>query len=110
MSLSQALQRPANHNELSAEAQWAIDKRLGILDWDPTPAEVAEYRRRRAAPTPPEPPKPAVHSLQPSELKEEAKFLLHECWSQATESPSYDKELWSRFSEVIQRFQASIPG
>ena len=29
--------RPANFKSLSAEQQWAIDKRLGILDWDGSP-------------------------------------------------------------------------
>jgi len=29
-----ALQRPSNYPQLSAEAQWMVDKRLGILDWD----------------------------------------------------------------------------
>jgi len=45
-----------------------------------------------------------------TDLKAEAKFLLHECWGQGKESPKYDKELWSRFAEVIERFQARIPG
>jgi len=31
---SVAAQRPSDHEELSAEDQWAVDKRLGILDWD----------------------------------------------------------------------------
>jgi len=29
-----ATQRPANFCELGEESRWAIDKRLGILDWD----------------------------------------------------------------------------
>lgn len=29
-----ACQRPTNYADLSGEEQWAIDKRLGILDWD----------------------------------------------------------------------------
>ncbi len=29
-----AAQRPSNYGELSGEDQWAIDKELGILDWD----------------------------------------------------------------------------
>jgi len=33
MSFQQAMQRPSNFEFLSAEEQWAIDKRLGILDW-----------------------------------------------------------------------------
>jgi hypothetical protein len=28
--------RPANYADPSAQEQWAIDKRLGILDWDGT--------------------------------------------------------------------------
>lgn len=35
MSLfNKALQRPANFRHLSAEECWAIDKSLGLLDWD----------------------------------------------------------------------------
>lgn len=29
-----SFQRPCNYFELSGEDQWAIDKDLGILDWD----------------------------------------------------------------------------
>lgn len=29
-----ALQRPDDYFKLSAQEQWDIDKRLGILDWD----------------------------------------------------------------------------
>lgn len=29
-----AKRRPANFNQLSVEAQWMIDKELGILDWE----------------------------------------------------------------------------
>lgn len=29
-----AMQRPSNFNELNPQSQWAIDKSLGILDWD----------------------------------------------------------------------------
>ena len=47
--LELALKRPPNFDDLSAEEQWAIDHRLGILDWDPSPAEVEAYRRHRAA-------------------------------------------------------------
>lgn len=32
--LSAALNRPRNYQELSSEQQWAIDKELGILDWE----------------------------------------------------------------------------
>ena len=28
-----SFQRPKNYFKLSGEARWAIDKRLGILDW-----------------------------------------------------------------------------
>ena len=31
-----ALRRPDNYEALSSEDQWAVDKRLGILDWDGT--------------------------------------------------------------------------
>lgn len=44
----QALKRPKDYNKLSPDEQWRIDERLGILDWDPTPAEVEEYRRKIA--------------------------------------------------------------
>jgi len=29
-----AMERPANYADLPADEQWAIDKKLGILDWD----------------------------------------------------------------------------
>ncbi|MBS1722778.1 MAG: hypothetical protein JSS66_07330 [Armatimonadetes bacterium] len=32
--LEKSFQRPSDYFELSAEIQWAIDKSLGILDWD----------------------------------------------------------------------------
>ncbi len=32
--LSTVLKRPRNYFKLSFSTQWAIDKRLGILDWD----------------------------------------------------------------------------
>ena len=41
----QALCRPANYASLSLEEQWRIDDRLGILDWDPTPEEIKQYRK-----------------------------------------------------------------
>ena len=47
--LEKALQRPLDHNESSPEQRWQTDRGLGILDWDPTPEERAEYIRRRAA-------------------------------------------------------------
>ena len=34
MSLEAALRRPKNFFSLTAREQWAIDKRLGILDWE----------------------------------------------------------------------------
>lgn len=34
----QAKKRPSNFEKLSSQEQWNIDKRLGILDWDGTPA------------------------------------------------------------------------
>jgi len=30
----QSFQRPSNYFKLSGESQWAIDKGLGILDWE----------------------------------------------------------------------------
>lgn len=48
MSLDAALQRPLNFSLISPDEQWAIDKRLGILDWDPSPDEMLEYLRRRS--------------------------------------------------------------
>jgi hypothetical protein len=38
-----AKMRPANFETLSARDQWAIDKKLGILDWDGTPAGPPEF-------------------------------------------------------------------
>jgi len=49
-NVDQALKRPSNYWALSSREQWAIDKQLGILDWDPTPEEVAEYKRRKGIP------------------------------------------------------------
>jgi hypothetical protein len=46
-NVDQALKRPSNYCKLDPETQWEIDKELGILDWDPTPEEVAEYKRRK---------------------------------------------------------------
>lgn len=31
-----ATQRPSNYVELDPREQWAVDKRLGILDWEGT--------------------------------------------------------------------------
>ncbi len=47
--VDQALQRPRDYNKLPPSEQWAIDRRLGILDWDPTPAEREEFKRRYEA-------------------------------------------------------------
>lgn len=44
---TQALKRPSNYDDLSSREQWAIDKRLNILDWDPTDREVSEYLKAR---------------------------------------------------------------
>lgn len=41
-----ALQRPWNYHELSHERQWAIDKALGLLDWE-GPRTDAEWNRLR---------------------------------------------------------------
>jgi hypothetical protein len=43
MSVFQAMKRPSDYFKLSPSTQWEIDKRLGILDWDPTPEEAKEY-------------------------------------------------------------------
>jgi PTH2 family peptidyl-tRNA hydrolase len=47
--VDQALKRPTDFNKRAPSEQWAIDKRLGILDWDPTPEEEAEFKRRYEA-------------------------------------------------------------
>ena len=49
-NVDQALKRPLNYCHLSSQEQWDIDKQLGILDWDPSPEEVAEYKRRKNIP------------------------------------------------------------
>lgn len=46
MMVDQALKRPSNYATLSPREQWAIDKRLGILDWEPTEEECLEFDRR----------------------------------------------------------------
>lgn len=43
--LRQALLRPENYHELSAQAQWDIDEGLGILDWFPTPEDQKLYKK-----------------------------------------------------------------
>ena len=45
--LEQALKRPKDYEARSSRDQWAIDKRLGILDWSPSREEVNEYIARR---------------------------------------------------------------
>ena len=44
--VDQALKRPADYHKLTPRHQWAIDSRLGILDWDPTDEEREEYTRK----------------------------------------------------------------
>jgi hypothetical protein len=39
-----ALRRPCNYLSLSAREQWAIDKDLGILDWE-GPRTEEEYKQ-----------------------------------------------------------------
>ena len=51
--VDQAMKRPSDFTFLTAEEQWAIDKRLGLLDWSPTPEEVDEYKRRLGIPVRP---------------------------------------------------------
>ncbi len=48
MTVYQALRRPADYDTLTPREQWEIDKALGLLDWDPTPEEAAEYLKQRA--------------------------------------------------------------
>jgi hypothetical protein len=46
--------RPRDYFRLSLEAQWAIDKALGILDWDGfglTPEQSARYKAHYASDT-----------------------------------------------------------
>ncbi len=40
--------RPRNYFALSPEEQWAIDKRLGILDWEGGNLSEADQERVRA--------------------------------------------------------------
>ena len=44
--LEQALRRPRDYSKLTPRHQWAIDSRLGILDWKPTKEEGEEFSRR----------------------------------------------------------------
>lgn len=45
-NVDQVMKRPANYADLSGVERGAIDRQLGTLDWDPTSAEVEEYKRR----------------------------------------------------------------
>lgn len=36
LMFEKSFERPRNYFKLSAAEQWAIDKRLGILDWEGT--------------------------------------------------------------------------
>lgn len=49
-NVDRALKRPLDYCKLDPKTQWGIDKELDILDWDPTPEEVAEYKRRKNIP------------------------------------------------------------
>lgn len=101
--MRQALKRPRNYLDLSATEQWAIDKRLRILDWAPSDAELLEYQRLFAetseedfdSPTP-------VRMLTRKDLFQEARLQLVTCWDQAKESPSYNKADFSRLYEMIE--------
>ena len=46
--LMAALKRSIDYHYLPSAQQWAQDKALGILDWDPNEREAAEYKRLRA--------------------------------------------------------------
>jgi len=43
-----SFQRSKNYFKLSAEDQWAIDKRLGILDWNGDGLTEADIKRFQA--------------------------------------------------------------
>lgn len=47
--LELALQRPLSHHLQRPEQQRANDRMLGLLDWNPSASEAAEYIKRRAA-------------------------------------------------------------
>jgi ADP-ribose pyrophosphatase YjhB (NUDIX family) len=47
LAVKAAQGRPPNFEELDGEAQYMIDKRLGILDWLATPEEFETYKRLR---------------------------------------------------------------
>jgi len=40
-----SFQRPRNYTKLSSREQWAIDKRLGILDWNGSGLTKADRKR-----------------------------------------------------------------
>ena len=42
-----SFQRPRNYMHLSAREQWAIDKDLGILDWEGRDLTAEDKRRMR---------------------------------------------------------------
>jgi hypothetical protein len=42
-----SFQRPKNYFKLSAEDQWAIDKSLGILDWEGSGLSKEDEKRFR---------------------------------------------------------------
>lgn len=48
MSFEQAMKRPSNFYSLSGMEKWAIDRRLGILDWDGrlTEDQTQQYNKR----------------------------------------------------------------
>lgn len=43
-NVKRALQRPGNYHQLLPAEQWDIDESLGILDWEPTPEEVQQFK------------------------------------------------------------------
>jgi hypothetical protein len=43
-----SFQRPKNYFKLGADEQWAIDKRLGILDWNGDGLTEADIKRFQA--------------------------------------------------------------
>lgn len=47
MSVEKALQRPLDYSNMDAQGQYRVDKKLGILDWEPTAAEAREYSKKR---------------------------------------------------------------
>ena len=47
-AFEKSFQRPKNFFKLSAQEQWAIDKNLGILDWEGSGLSDADMERYRA--------------------------------------------------------------